>query len=308
MSTHSPFKRTRIAPTPSGYLHLGNVFSMAVTVALARHTGARVLLRIDDLDQQRVKRAYVEDIFETLDYLEIPYDEGPRNFQEYKREYSQLHRQGSYRNALQALGGSGVVFACDCSRSAVLSRHAQGLYTGFCRYRELPLDTPEVNWRLITNEHRELAVGHVNGSTVYSPLPPEMHYFVVRKKDGLPAYQLASVVDDLHFGVDLVVRGEDLWASTLAQYYLAGLVEGGDAFRRVKFWHHPLLTDSSGDKLSKSAGAMSVRYLRKQGISKTAIYRKIGELLGLDRSVNNWRELGDVVYPTTTIIQRPTTQ
>lgn len=289
------FKRTRIAPTPSGYLHLGNVLSIAATVALARHTGAKVLLRIDDLDQLRVKREYVEDIFETLDYLEIPYDEGPRDYREYKQEYSQLHRLDNYHDALHALCDRGAVFACDCSRSAVLTKNAQGIYTGVCRHRGLPFDAPGLKWRLVTDNQLGPAVHGVDSSTVQAMLPPALHYFVVRKKDGFPAYQLASVVDDLHFEVDLIVRGEDLWASTLAQHYLARLLPGGDTFRQAKCWHHLLLTDSSGSKLSKSAGATSVHYLRKQGVSKTAIYRKIGDMLGLEQPVSNWLELGSVV-------------
>ncbi|RQP14538.1 MAG: tRNA glutamyl-Q synthetase, partial [Parapedobacter sp.] len=87
-----PFIRTRIAPTPSGYLHLGNVFSFALTAALAKRSGAQILLRIDDLDYTRVKREYVEDIFHTLEFLKIPWHEGPRNYREYKQTYSQTYR------------------------------------------------------------------------------------------------------------------------------------------------------------------------------------------------------------------------
>src|ERR1700722_17238392 len=97
------FNRTRIAPTPSGYLHLGNVLSFALTAALARRTGAGILLRIDDLDRGRVSKDYVEDIFETLRFLEIPWDEGPRDFIDYQRVYTQLRRMQLYQEALQQL-------------------------------------------------------------------------------------------------------------------------------------------------------------------------------------------------------------
>src|ERR1700723_1841788 len=94
------FQKTRIGPTPSGYLHLGNVLSFALTAALARQTGAGILLRIDDLDRGRVSKDYVEDIFETLRFLGIPWDEGPRSLGEYEREYTQLRRMELYGEAL----------------------------------------------------------------------------------------------------------------------------------------------------------------------------------------------------------------
>ncbi len=115
------FRRTRIAPTPSGYLHLGNVLSFALTAALARRSGASILLRIDDLDRERVSREYVEDIFETLNFLGIPWDEGPRNVGEYERAWSQVHRLGMYREALERLRERRKVFACDCSRSTAIA-------------------------------------------------------------------------------------------------------------------------------------------------------------------------------------------
>src|SRR5690606_20132961 len=93
---------------------------------------------------------------------------------------------------------------------------------------------------------------------------------------------------------DLVVRGEDLWPSTIAQQYLASIL-GQEDFRAASFWHHLLLKAPSGDKLSKSAGATSVHYLRKQGKTQQDIYRLIGDMLGLETPVNNWRELGAVM-------------
>lgn len=283
--------RTRIAPTPSGYLHLGNAFSFAITAALARQYGARILLRIDDLDRQRVQKAYVQDIFDCLEYLEIPWDEGPRNYHEYEAEYSQLHRIPLYEQALQQLAADGDVFACDCSRAMVLRQAPDGAYPGTCLYRGLPMEGTGGNWRLDTSTERTLAVRGPDGVKAQATLTPSMRYFVVRKKDGLPAYQLASLVDDRHFGVDLVVRGMDLWESTLAQMYMAQVL-GYKRFINNTFVHHPLLMDTAGGKLSKSAGATSIKYLRQQGKSREEIYATIGKLLGLARPVSNWLELG----------------
>jgi len=269
------FIRTRIAPTPSGYLHLGNVFSFALTAALAKRSGAQILLRIDDLDYTRVKREYVEDIFHTLEFLKIPWHEGPRNYREYKQTYSQTYRLPLYEEALQQLRQQGRVFACGCSRATLFARHPDGIYTGTCRNRGLSLDDPTCSWRIDTSG---------------VALPPHMQYFVVRKRDGFPAYQLASVVDDVHFAVDLIVRGEDLRESTQAQIYLAGLL-GYDSFVSTTFYHHNLLKDFAQGKLSKSSGATSVQYLRKQGKTAEDIYRKITQLAGLERQVSSWEEM-----------------
>ena len=117
-----------------------------------------------------------------------------------------------------------------------------------------------------------------------------MQEFIVRKKDGFPAYQLTSIIDDLQYGVDLVVRGEDLLPSTLAQQFLAAVLRR-DAFREITFHHHPLLMASLGEKLSKSAGATSVQYLRKQGKTAAEIYTLIAGMLGKEEAYGSWQEL-----------------
>jgi glutamyl/glutaminyl-tRNA synthetase len=273
------FRRTRIAPTPSGFLHLGNVLSFALTAGLARRSGASILLRIDDLDRERVSKEYVEDIYDTLNFLCIPWDEGPRNWEEYKRIWSQVHRMRMYREMLERLRVSGKVFACDCSRSKILRERPDGVYPGGCRGKRLPLDEEGCSWRVNTSG---------------ADLPEEMTDFVVRKKDGYAAYQLTSVIDDLHFGVDLVVRGDDLRASTAAQRWLAGEL-GLDAFRSIHFCHHRLLMTSKDEKMSKSAGATSIRYLRRRGVKPEEIYSMILRRLGSDERASTWEELAEVV-------------
>ncbi|MEO6981295.1 MAG: glutamate--tRNA ligase family protein, partial [Mucilaginibacter sp.] len=102
--------KTRIAPTPSGFLHVGNVLSFSITAALARKTGAKILLRIDDIDQARANTEYVQDIFDTLNFLEIPWDEGPRSVKEFEESYSQVHRLNLYNEAFETLRNSGAVY------------------------------------------------------------------------------------------------------------------------------------------------------------------------------------------------------
>lgn len=273
------FNRTRLAPTPSGYLHLGNILSFSLTAALARRTGASILLRIDDLDRERVENEFLEDIFATLDFLEIPWDEGPGNLAEYEREWSQVHRMKHYREALERLKASGKLFACDCSRSKILRESPDGAYPGTCREKNIPLDTEGCNWRIRTDASGD--AGSAGGV---------MTDFVVRKKDGYPAYQLTSVVDDLLLDVDLVVRGEDLRASTAAQQWLADQL-GYAAFGRICFFHHPLLMNSGKEKLSKSAGATSIQYFRRQGLPPAEIYQMIAGQLGLQEPVASWEAL-----------------
>jgi len=270
--------KTRIAPTPSGYLHLGNVLSFSLTAELARRVGASILLRIDDLDQDRVNPEYVQDIFDTLNFLQIPWDEGPRNYGDYEREFSQLRRMELYRAALDQLRKEGKLFACVCSRTTVMRDSADGGYPGTCREKRLAFDSKDCNWRVRTGG---------------AELPAAMKDYIVRKKDGFPAYQLTSVIDDLHFGVDFVVRGEDLRSSTLAQQWLALQLgeELGAKFGKIHFYHHPLLMESGDRKLSKSAGATSVRYLRQQGRGRSEIYGMIAGMLGMDGHPGSWEDL-----------------
>jgi glutamyl/glutaminyl-tRNA synthetase len=285
------FTRTRIAPTPSGYLHLGNALSFALTAALARKTGAKILLRIDDLDQERINPEYVQDIFDTLNFLKIQWDEGPRDVEDYKQNWSQLNRMGLYQTALQQLADQRDIFSCGCSRSQL-----QGFsgYPGTCRNRAIPLDSPDTAWRLYTDD-RELGLKTLNNGIIQNRLPATIKDFVVKKKDDHPAYQLASVVDDLHFGVDLIVRGEDLHPSTIAQHFLADVLGEGD-FKNKTFCHHLLLMEDSERKLSKSAGSTSIKYLREQGKTAEDVYTEIGKMLTTKLPLQRFEDCEALLY------------
>jgi glutamyl-tRNA synthetase len=283
------FNKTRIAPTPSGFLHVGNILSFSLTAALARKHGAKILLRIDDLDRARVNPEYLTDIFDTLRFLEIPWDEGPQNINDFEANFSQVHRMNLYNEALEQLAVGGFVFACTCSR-----RQMNEVRACTCIDKQIPLNTPEASWRLRTDSNAVLKLNSYDGTIIQTQLPAEMENFVVRKKDGFPAYQLTSVVDDLFYGVDLIVRGEDLWASTLAQIQLVAVLNK-PVFNDIVFYHHPLLLEGPGKKLSKSAGSTSVRYLRKEGKSATEVFGLISNLLGLTGRANNWQQLAALI-------------
>jgi glutamyl-tRNA synthetase len=283
------FNRTRLAPTPSGYLHLGNLVSFVLTAGLARKHGARILLRIDDLDRDRVRPAFVQDIFETLHFFNIPWDEGPRDSREFAESWSQVHRMGLYRQALDFLASQGELFACECSRS-MLGHDLEGGYPGTCMSKKIPLSEPGVSWRLQTKPGTELSMHDLHKGVGTFPLPPSMQHFIVRKKDGFPSYQLASVIDDIHFGVDLVVRGADLFESTLAQLYLSTKLPA-NPFTQASFLHHPLVHDLQGRKLSKSAGDTSIQYLRGQGKNAREILDLVSAAVPLHESSGNGEAL-----------------
>jgi glutamyl/glutaminyl-tRNA synthetase len=285
------YAKTRIAPTPSGFLHLGNVLSFAITASMAKKNDAKILLRIDDLDRARVNKQFLQDVFDTLDFLEIAWDEGPHDLKDFEKSWSQLHRMDNYRAALQQLADKGLVYACTCSRSKLTKADSCT-----CFNKQLPLHTENTSWRLLTVDSKTITIKNYGGQLLHAELPGEMHNFIVRKKDGFPAYQLTSVMDDIFYGIDLVVRGEDLWPSTLAQHVLVSALEN-NRFREVTFYHHPLLMEPSGNKLSKSAGATSVKYLREQGKKAADVYSIIAGMLGFEGTVHNWEQLAGLIYP-----------
>lgn len=261
-----------------------------MTAALARERGASILLRIDDLDRERVADGYVSDIFDTLRFMGIPWDEGPADAVEFERDWSQVHRMALYRRALEQLRLAGAVFACSCSRAEVLRAGVAGGCAGRCRERGLSLDASGVAWRLKTDDLvGEIRVKTEDGAYDDAVLPAEMRDFVVMKKDGFPAYQLTSLVDDVYYGVDLIVRGDDLWPSTLAQNVLSYPLEV-PGFREIASYHHAILVNDSGEKLSKSAGDTSIRYLRQSGLGPGEIYSLILRMGGIEAEVDGWEE------------------
>lgn len=296
MSTQQFYKRTRIAPTPSGFLHLGNVFSFILTADLARKKGASILLRIDDMDQARAQEQYLQDIFDTLHFLDIEWHEGPRSVQEFKDSFSQVHRLPIYNELLTQLKNRNKVFACNCSRSLLQQTTPNGIYPGTCLHKGIPLDTPDVNWRLITNTKETFQITSLETNIFTYSLDEQMTNFVVRKKDGMPSYQLASLADDIHFKIDLIVRGADLRPSTIAQRYLANQLNP-NSFQQAIFMHHNLLTDEHGNKLSKTAGSISIQYLRKEGKKKEDIFKLLARMTNTnEKGIHNWQSFADAYY------------
>jgi glutamyl/glutaminyl-tRNA synthetase len=249
--------RSRIAPTPSGYLHKGNAFNFLLTEKLVKQYNGIMVLRIDDLDSNRIKPEYLADVFEVLHWLGITWQEGPQR-PDQADAYSQHRRLNLYNTYIEQLKHGGHLFACECSRKQLEAFHQ---YPGTCRHKQLPF-TDEVNWRLISPEKPVVFTDAGSKKTHEINLYEVMRHPVVRKRDGFPAYQVASLADDVHMNINLIVRGEDLLASTATQLYLAELLQL-HSFKDAMFYHHPLLTGSNGEKLSKSAGSFSIKEYRK---------------------------------------------
>ena len=286
---------TRIAPTPSGYLHLGNAFSFLMTKAFAERHQAEILLRIDDLDRERYRTEYVQDIFDTLEFLEIKIDRGPKNLSEFESEWSQMHRMSLYEEALEKIRTSGKVFACDCSRKKIQQMSPQGYYLGQCLDRRIPLDRKETSWRIDTLDSDFIEIREYPNRKISGLIPEESAFYMIRKKDGIPSYHLSSLVDDLHFGVDGIVRGKDLLPSTYAQMDLGRLL-GENSFSDTIFFHHELLKGPDQKKLSKSADSTSIQFLRKEGKSLTDIFQLLGQWEGKKEPVSSYEEFKAVFF------------
>jgi glutamyl-tRNA synthetase len=274
------FNLTRFAPTPSGFLHLGNLYSFLLTKVLAEKHGTKILLRIDDLDRERYREEYVQDIFDTLDFMELSYELGPKNLREFETQWSQIHRMEQYQAALEELGEKRLVFACDCSRKKIHEMDSSGYYLGHCQDRRIPLDRKEVTWRFNALETDFVSLNsYPNQLNTSLVLPADIAFFILKKKDQQPAYQLTSLLDDLHFGVDLIVRGQDLYSSSLAQLALAEKLSKPE-FQNITFFHHLILKGPKKKKLSKSDGSTSIKSMRQSGKKPRDVYQILGEYLG----------------------------
>ncbi|PJJ58636.1 glutamate--tRNA ligase family protein [Hymenobacter chitinivorans] len=273
---------SRLAPTPSGYLHLGNAVNFLLTWLIVRRVYGVLHLRIDDLDRARLRPAYVENIFRTIEWLGIDYDHGPSGPEDFERNFSQLHHLAEYEDFLEALRQqSGLLYACCCSRTQVLAHSAGGVYSGSCQPQNLDFEAPETAWR-----------AHVGASTVVNftdlwlgpvaiELARDLGDFVVRKKDGLPAYQIGSVVDDVRLGVTLIVRGLDLLPSTAAQRWLAAQTPETAGFLQTRLVHHILLPAPDGGKLSKSQQQPLDRGIMAEAASPRPVFEAVASVLQL---------------------------
>ena len=247
----------RFAPSPSGRMHLGNVFSALLAWLSARSAGGEIVLRIEDLDPARSRREYAETIMEDFRWLGLSWD---------RRAEDQSARGPVYDAALEKLREKTLVYPCYCTRDqlhAASAPHASDgrvLYAGTCRrltaeQRSAMKKTP--CWRIAAPEE-EISFRDGLQGDFSMDLSREWGDFIVRRADGVAAYQLAVVVDDGAGGVTEVVRGRDLLSSTPAQLWLYRLLE----LAPPAFYHVPMLLSPDGRRLSKRDRDLDLGQLR----------------------------------------------
>lgn len=284
-----PAVRGRFAPSPSGRMHLGNVFCALLAWLSVRAQGGTLVLRIEDLDPGRCKPAYTAQLEDDLRWLGLDWDEGD-GVGGPDGPYRQSLRTPVYADCLEALSKRAQVYACYCKRSelhAAQAPHASDgtpVYSGRCRALS-PRERAEQaqrrapSLRLRVPEPGQDRVAFTDGhlGPYAENLARDCGDFIIRRSDGVYAYQFAVVADDAAMGITEVVRGRDLLSSTPRQLYLYRLL-GKPAPR---FYHIPLLVTAEGRRLSKRDRGMDLGYLRQRGWHPEEILGRLAQLGGL---------------------------
>lgn len=264
--------RGRFAPSPSGRMHLGNVMSALLAWLSAKAQGGEIVLRIEDIDPDRSRREYAQQIIDDFRFLGLDWDDGP---------YWQSERTAIYEAVLDELRDKGMTYPCYCSRAelhATQAPHASDgvfVYAGTCRSLTAAQRAELEKSRRAATRIRvpEQTVRYVDGcrGAMEQNLASECGDFILRRSDGAFAYQLAVVVDDALMGVNQVVRGSDLIASTPRQIWLHQVL----GYPPPEYCHIPLLLAPDGRRLSKrekdlDMGALRDRYSAEQLIGRLA--------------------------------------
>ena len=265
--------RGRFAPSPTGRMHLGNVYAALLSWLSAKSKGGEWVLRIEDIDPGRSRQEFADRIMDDLEWLGLTWD-GEVTYQS--------KRQDIYEHYFELLRKEGLLYPCFCSRADLLATQAphesdgRVVYKGTCRDLN-PADYPQgitPAWRMrVPDETIETTDRHYGAYRVH--LPTEIGDFIVRRKDGAFAYQLVVVVDDLTMGITEVVRGRDLLLSTSQQLFLAQTLRylnTEKVFPEVSYAHFPLLMNEAGQRLSKRDKSLDMGVLREQ--------HSAGEIIG----------------------------
>ncbi len=276
--------RTRFAPSPTGFLHLGNIWGALWNWLWTRQHGGKIVLRIEDIDRQRSKESYAKALQDDLAWLGLDWDEGPGGNFPYG-SCVQSERLDRYEMILQAWKRAGRVYPCYCNRARLLQiasapheGDARPLYDGRCRNlsekeREMETKTPSWRYRM---ETQTVAYDDLFLGCEKRERRAEEDDFVVCRADGMMAYQLAAAADDGAMGITHVFRGRDLLDSAFGQIVL--LRELG--YAPPIYAHLPLLVDAEGIRLSKRQHGITVRELREAGQTPAEILGRLFFLAG----------------------------
>ncbi len=276
----------RFAPTPSGRMHLGNLFCSLLAWLAAKKEGGRVVLRMEDLDQLRTSPVYAAQAEADLKFLGLFWDEGG-SLGGPHAPYDQGSRSPYYQELLGRLEALGLVYPCFCSRAELHAANAphasdgEVVYAGTCRgltaveVAEKSRKRPPALRLRVPEETIAFVDGHYG--LVEQDLATECGDFILRRSDGVFAYQLAVVADDAAMGVTQVVRGRDLLSSAPRQLYLYRLL----GFPEPAFAHAPLLLAPDGRRLSKRDRDVSLEALEEKGLTGPEIVGRLAFLAGL---------------------------
>ncbi len=287
ISNNQAVRRGRFAPTPSGFLHLGNALPALLGWLQMRKAGGQFLLRIEDIDKPRCKPHYVEQIYRDMDWLGLDWDEGP-GLEGDCAPYIQNERLQLYERALDKLLALGHLYPCYCSRAELMAIASapHGLaslgpvYPGLCRElteeerkQKAQLKTPSL--RFAMPDRSQSFLDGVLGEQCFAA--PAGGDFVVKRADGIIGYQLAVVVDDALMGITDVLRGGDLLDSTPRQLALFAAMD----WAAPQYAHVPLLVGEDGRRLAKRHGSITLNALRASGTQPQQIIGLLAYLAGL---------------------------
>ena len=272
--------RGRLAPSPTGLLHLGHARTFWIAAQRAAERSGQLILRNEDLDAQRCRLEFVEAMFEDLRWLGIEWTEGPDRGGPFG-PYSQSERRGHYLAVLERLRGLEMIYPCTCSRKDVAQAAGapnegddEPMYPGTCRHGlgstpepcsgeadEASAPPRAVNWRFRVPDGEEISFTDLHLGPQQMIAGRDFGDFIVWRRDDVPAYQLAVVADDAAMRITEVVRGADLLKSTARQILL---------FRALglaipNYYHCNLVRDEAGVRLAKRHDALSIRKVRKVG-------------------------------------------
>ena len=279
MAVASPY-RGRIAPSPTGLLHLGHARTFLIAAQRAAEHDGTLILRNEDIDRQRCRAGFAEAMIEDLRWLGIRWSEGPDCGGPHA-PYSQSQRREHYLEAWRKLRDSGAIYPCTCSRkdlalaaTAPNDADDEPIYPGRCRGRTDAARFAEpagVNWRFRVPDGEAVGFIDLHFGPQKFVAGRDFGDFVVWRRDDVPAYQLTVVVDDAGMGITEVVRGADLLKSTARQILLYRALNVAIPV----LYHCDLVLDEAGQRLAKRHDALSLRRLRESGWTAEQVKEKI---------------------------------